>query len=113
MGTIDYYEDGVDRPGFIHAFDGSTLKQVYKTDRPQIHKMKIWNGKRWAVASWDWNVPADRTSLLLSSVNGYDWSLEVEIPCPHIIGMECRPEGIYLSGGKKDAFGKVFLWRPK
>lgn len=112
MGSFDKYMDGVDRKGMIYAWNGSKLDPVFTTDRPHIHRLKIFNGKRWAIASWDWNAPSNKTSLLLSASNPYDWKVETEIPCPHIIGMECRPEGTYLSGGEKDKYGKIFVHRP-
>ena len=110
MGTWSKYEDGVDQQSYIHAWNGSALTQVYTTNRPHIHAMGIYNNIRYAVATWDWNV-SGKTSLLLSSSDGYNWSILSEIPCAHIIGMSFGDSGIYLTGGKYREYGRVYFWK--
>jgi len=111
MGTWDTYEDSVDRAGIIHIYDGS-VREVFRTDRPHIHSIKIFNGIRYAIACWDWNAASDKTSLLLKSLDeGYNWSEVTKIPCPHIIGMSFGDGGIYLSGGRKDEYGRVYFYK--
>ena len=111
MGTWTKYEDGVDQPGYIDAFDGIKPAKVYTTDRPHIHAMDIHQGKRYAVATWDWNASSDKTSLLLTSPDGYSWSVLVTIPCPHIMGMGFGDGGVYLAGGKFRENGRVYFFR--
>lgn len=111
MGTWHDYARP-DGHGYIDAFDGVTLSTVYTTDRPHIHAMQIGpDGKRYAVATWDWDASDSHTSLFLSSVDGYHWSVTGEIPCPHINGMHFADGGVYLLGGKKDGYGGVYFWK--
>ena len=110
MGTWSKYGDGVDQKSYIHAWNGSVLTQVYTTNRPHIHAMDIYNGIRYAVATWDWNI-SGKTSLLLSSSDGYKWLELSEIPCAHIIGMSFGDGGIYLTGGKYREYGRVYFYK--
>jgi len=110
MGTWSKYEDGVDQQSYIHAWNGSALTQVYTTNRPHIHAMGIYNNIRYAVATWDWNI-SGKTSLLLSSSDGYNWSILSEIPCAHIVGMSFGDGGIYLTGGKYREYGRVYFYK--
>ena len=111
MGTWTNYDGGVGQSGYIDSFDGKKPTRVYTTDRPHIHAMGIHQDKRYAVATWDWSASSDKTSLLLSSSDGYSWSVLSEIPCPHIMGMSFADGGAYLVGGRFRDYGRVYFYK--
>ena len=99
------------KQGFIDAFDGVDLRTVYSTDRPYIQAMGMNAGIRYAVATWDWSEGSDKTSLLLTSADGYGWSEICKIPCPHIIGMTFADGGVYLLGGRHREYGRAYFFK--
>lgn len=105
MGTDNGDRGG---PSHIDVFDGSILKTVYTTDRPIMQVIQIHDGKRYAVASWNWDA-VGKTSLLLISSDGYNWSILVEIPCPSILNMHFADGGVYLMGGRYRDYGRVYF----
>jgi len=94
----------------IWAWDGATLTKVHTTSRQYIHAMGIYEGVRYAVASWGWDTEGP-TSLLLHSTDGYTWTTLCEIPCSHIMGMSFSAGTIYLTGGKYRAYGRVYIYK--
>ena len=110
FGTWQVYEDNKEIGCKIHVYDGS-VKEVFSCDRAHIHTMGIYEGKRYAVATWDWSEDSGKTSLLLSSPTGYNWSIVCEIPCAHIIGMTFADGGAYFTGGKFQEYGRLYFYK--
>ena len=110
MGTWSRYSDGVDQSSYIYAFNDSRMTQVCQSSRPHIHAMDIYNGVRYAVASWDWEV-SGKTAQLLSSADGYSWRAIADIPCSYIMGMGFGDGGVYLAGGKYREYGSVYFYK--
>lgn len=96
--------------GEIHLFDGSTNRTVWSNERNVIHSIENYNGKLYAVATWTWTVEG-KTSLLLTSPDGYNWSVVSEIPCASIFGTRIQDGGIYMFGGKYESFGSVYFYK--
>lgn len=95
----------------IDVFDGTTNTTVWSNERSSIYKIEEHKGKVYTVVTWDWYASPDKTSLLMVSSDGYKWDVLAEIPCPSIIGMKIYDDGIYLSGGKFQTFGKMFFYK--
>ena len=112
LGTTSYVSSGGKaNDSHIDVFDGSKNITVWTNERPVIPKMEVYENKVYAVVTWDWDADSNKTTLLMSSPDGYNWNIVVEIPCPHIIGMSFADDGIYLMGGRYRDFGRVYFWK--
>jgi len=109
MGTCNGHIVPLAR-GEIHLFDGATNKTVWSNERNVIHSIESHNGRVYALATWTWTVEG-RTSLLISSPDGYSWSTVCEIPCASFFGTRFDDGGVYMFGGKWEEFGSVYFYK--
>lgn len=113
LGTSSYASSGgaVSYPGHIDVFDGVKNTTVWTNERTVIDKIEVYENKIYAVVTWDWTSDRNKTTLLMSSPDGYNWSLVCEIPCPHIIGTRFADGGVYLVGGRYRDYGRVYFYK--
>ena len=112
LGTVSYVSSGGKaKDSHIDVFDGTKNTTVWTNERTVIHRIEVYEDKVYAVVTWDWDADSNKTTLLMSSPDGYNWSVVVEIPCPHIIGMSFADGGVYLMGGRYQDYGRVYFFK--
>ena len=101
------------RFGYIDLIEGTKRTQVYGgCDFPYMHSMAILKGKRYCIATWDWDTEG-KNSLLLSSADGVKWSTSCTVPCSSILNIwPINDTWLALCGGIYRKKGVVFAYKP-
>ena len=113
VGTWNSAGKGDHRFGYIDLIEGTKRTQVYGgCDFPYMHSMAILKGKRYCIATWDWDTEG-KNSLLLSSADGVKWSTSCTVPCSSILNIwPINDTWLALCGGIYRKKGVVFAYKP-